>query len=74
MRIVMLEREVAEAEVEDRRHRGIQGHGGQRTRLAGELKLGLIEVIGIEVEVPEGVNEIAGFQSANLRHDQCQQS
>src|SRR5580765_8645571 len=73
MGIVMFEREIAEAEVEDRGHRGVQGHGGQRPRLARELEAGLLDMVRIEVDVAEGEDELAGLKLAHLSDHERQQ-
>src|SRR5436305_12518731 len=45
VRVVVLEREVAELELEDRSHLGIETHRRQRARVARELFAGLIDVV-----------------------------
>src|ERR1051325_4323005 len=67
MRIVALEREIAEFEFEDRPHLGVQFHHRQRTRIAGQLLARLLEMIRVEMRVAEGVDEFAGTKIADLR-------
>src|SRR5688572_5884989 len=67
MRIVALEREIAELELEDRLHGGIDGHGRQRTRLALELESGLLEMVRVEMRVAEGVDEFSWLEVRGLR-------
>ncbi len=64
--IVVVEAEVLEAEVVDVFDGRIDPHLRQRARLAGELEFGLLDVILIEMEVAEGVDEIARFVAADL--------
>lgn len=59
--------EVIEGKVIDRLDLGIDLHAGKREGLAGELQFGLLDVIGVEVQIAEGVDEFAGFVSADLR-------
>ena len=73
VRVVVLQREVLEAEGEEVHHAGVQLHPGQRAALAGELQLGLLQVVRVQVHIAEGVHELAGFQAADLRHHQGQQ-
>ena len=46
---------------------------GSGARLAGQLQPRLLEVVGVEVRVAEGVHEVAGPVAADLRHHQGQQ-
>ena len=62
MRVVADQFEILELEIVDVLHRRIQLHLRQRARLAGELQLRLFEVIGVEVQVAEGVDECAWLQ------------
>jgi hypothetical protein len=48
VRIIVLEREIAELEFENRAHLGIEPQGRQRTRIASQLLPGLVDVIEIE--------------------------
>jgi hypothetical protein len=58
MRLVPHQREVLEPEVFQPGDQGIDLHPRQRLRLPGELEIRLLEVIQVEVRVPEGVNEL----------------
>ena len=66
--------EIVETEIEQGPDTRIQMHPGQREWLPGELQMRLVQVIEIEVGVPEGVNEIAGPEAGYLRHHQGQQA
>jgi hypothetical protein len=66
MGIVPFQREVFVAEGVDFFDRWVQLHHGQGAALAGELELGLLEVVLVEVEVAEGVDEFAGLEVADL--------
>ena len=59
MGVVVFEGEVLELEGVDVLHLRVEAHGGERARVAGELKLGLLDVVRVEVEVAEGVHELA---------------
>ena len=54
-------------------HRRIELHLRQRTRLARELQLRLLEMVRVEVQVAEGVHKRARLQLTNLRDHQRQQ-
>ncbi len=59
--VVVFEIEVFEGEGVDVADGGVDGEGGEGAGVAGELEAGLVEVIGVEVEVAEGVDEVARF-------------
>ena len=61
VRVVAGEGEIFIFEIENRLDVGIQYHLGQRPRFAGELQMHLFEMIGLDVGIAQGVNEIAGF-------------
>ena len=65
--------EVLEAEGEQVLHVGVEPHARQRQRRAGELQVGLLQVVGVEVAVAAGPDELAGLEVADLRHHQGQQ-
>src|SRR5208282_2673557 len=66
MRIVAGQLEISVLEIMDVLHARVQFHLRQRPGLAGELQARLFEVIGIEVQVSEGVDEGARPQLADL--------
>ena len=67
MGVVALQREVIVAEILQGFHGGIEQHPGKWAWFTRELLAGLIEVVHVEVEVAEGVDELLGLQSADLR-------
>lgn len=71
MGIVIFEGKIVEGESVDGFDVWIEAHGGEGAGFAAELEFGLIEVIRIEVEVSEGVDEVTGFEIANLGNHQC---
>ena len=73
VRIVADQFKILELEVVYVFHRRIQFHLRQRTRLARELQLRLLKMIGVEMQVAKGVDEVARLQSANLRDHQREQ-
>ncbi|MEY2598027.1 MAG: hypothetical protein RLZZ142_286 [Verrucomicrobiota bacterium] len=73
MRVVPFEGEVREAEVGDLAYGRVEDHAGKRARFAGELKGGLIEVIFVEVEIPEGVDKFARLKRTDLGHHEGQE-
>jgi len=64
--IIVDQLKVLVAEAIDGFHLRIDFHLWQRSRLAGELLLRLIDVICVEVQVTESVHELFGFKIANL--------
>ena len=74
MGLVADQLEVLEAEVEQILHLGIQLHARQRQRLAGQLQVGLLQVVGVQVAIAAGPDELARLQAGDLRHHQGQQS
>jgi hypothetical protein len=73
MGIVANQFKILELEFVDFFHRRIQFHLRQRTRLARELQLRLLDVVLVEMQIAEGVDEIAGLQAADLRDHQREQ-
>ena len=67
MGLVVEQFEVIEGEVIDRPDLRIDLHARERKRGATQLELGLLEMIGIEMEVAKGVHKFAGFVSTDLR-------
>ena len=59
MRVVAHQLKILELEVVDVLHRRIEFHLRQRARLARELQFRLLEVIGVKMQIAEGVDEIA---------------
>ena len=66
MGIVAFEVDIVEGEGVDGFHLGIEDELGKWSWLAGELEAGLVEVVAVEVEIAEGVDEIAGLVIADL--------
>ena len=73
VRVVVLQFEVFKAEIEQVSHFGVEPHLRQGARLAGELEAGLLEVVAVEVGVAEGVDELAGRETAYLRRHHGEQ-
>ena len=73
MRIVTGQLEILELEVVEVLHRWIQFHLRQRTRFAGKLQFRLLDMVAVKVQVAESVDEIAGFQTTDLRDHQREQ-
>src|SRR5260221_9178127 len=73
MRVVASQFKILVFEIVDVHHRRIQFHSRQRTRSARKLLLGLFEMVTVEMQVPEGVDERAWLQRADLRDHQGQQ-
>src|SRR4029079_8515447 len=46
---------------------GIESQLGKRTRLAGQLLAGLVEMVEIEMRVAERVDEVPDLEAAHLR-------
>ena len=66
VRVVALEGEVFVAEAEEVAHGGVEPHGGQGARGAGELLVDLVEVVFVNVEVAKGVDEGARLEVGDL--------
>src|SRR4051812_31844867 len=73
MRFVALEREILVVEGKNISNRGIEAHARQRARRACELQPRLLDVVEIEVRVPERVDELARLIAGHLRHHQGEQ-
>ena len=74
MGIVSLQGEVLVAEIEDRCDVGIEPHERKRPGRAFELGSGLIMVVEIEMDIPEGVDEFSWSKATHLGHHQSQKS
>ena len=61
MRVIPDKFEIFEFEVEDVFDSGIHFHLGKGFRFAGKLEIHLVHVIGINMCVAEGVDEVAEF-------------
>ncbi len=72
MRVVIQELKILVFESEDVLHRRIELHCRQRLRLARKLELHLLFVIGIDVDIAERVDEVAGLEIRHLRHHERQ--
>src|SRR5262245_29989319 len=68
MRIVTDEFEVFELEVMDAFDSGVELEHGQRPGLACQLQTGLLQVIGVKMQIAERVDECAGLEAADMRH------
>lgn len=64
--IVIEELEVFESEVVDVLDVGIDPHRRKSSRFPAELKIRLLEMVFVKVKIAEGVDEVAGFESADL--------
>ena len=73
MRIVANEFEVLVLEIKETLHIGIEFHLRQGTWLTGKLKLGLFDVVQVEVGVTCGVDEVTSFEARHLCHHLEQQ-
>src|SRR5947207_2559532 len=68
MRVVANKFEIFEFEVADVFNPGIQFHPRQGSTVASELFAGLVEMVLVEMQIAEGVNEIARGKINSLRH------
>lgn len=73
MRIVAYQFKIFVNKSVDFLHVRIHLHGWQWAGLATELQASLFEVVLIEVQIAESVNEITGFQPADLSHHHAKQ-
>ena len=73
MWVVAFELEVFVLEIEDVLYVGIDLHGGQGTRVARQLQLGLFDVVQVEVRVACGVDEVTRTEARHLCHHLQQQ-
>lgn len=73
MGVITLDLEILELVVEDGVRFALDHQGRQRTRLAGELQRSLLHVIGVEVHITTGPDEVTHFQIALLGHHVGQQ-
>ena len=73
MGIVVDELEVLVLEVKEGLDVGVDLHLGQGTGLTGELELGLLDVVQIEMGVTGGVDEVTGFETCHLCHHHQEQ-
>lgn len=69
MRIVVEEGEVVVGEVGEFANFGVEREAGKGTQLAAELFAGVVDVVVVEMEIAEGVDEVAGFEVAGLFMD-----
>src|SRR5690606_5424977 len=74
VRIVAGNEEVLVLELEDGHPVRVERHLRQRPRRAPELLAGLLEMVGVEMDVAKRVDELAGFKARDLRHHLKQQS
>jgi hypothetical protein len=73
MRIVIFDGDVIEGKIEERAHCRIEAQLRQMPRLARELEARLLQVVQVEMRIPEGMDEIAGLQARGLRHHMREQ-
>lgn len=66
--IIVNEGEVLVLEVKDILYVWIQNHPGQRTGLTTELQMDLLHVVGVDVRITRGMDELTRLQTADLRH------
>src|SRR5213080_3443046 len=70
VRVVAVQFEILVVKFVNVLHRRVEFHSRQRTRLARELQLRLVDVVGVKVKVAEGVHERARLEVTNLRDHQ----
>lgn len=73
VRVIPGQGEVLVLETVNLRNIRIEQHSGQGARLAGELQLGLLNVVFVQMEVSEGMHELARLITADLRRHHQQQ-
>ena len=73
MGVVVLKLEIFVLETENIFHIGIDAHGGQWARVAGELQFHLLQMVKIDVCVAQCVYKVASLQACDLRHHHQQQ-
>ena len=73
MRVVTNQFKILELEFINFFHRRIDFHPRQRTRLARELQLRLLQMIFVKMQIAEGVDKFARLQIADLRNHQREQ-
>lgn len=66
MRIVGLEGEILEPKREEVRHLRIENHARKPARLTSQLKLRRLDVVQVEVRVPQRVDEFSGAKVGDL--------
>jgi len=71
--LVIAHGEIVKGKSEQVFHRRVQRHGGQRARVPGQLGICLLQMIGIQVRITQGMHEITRLQTTDLRHHQRQQ-
>src|SRR5690606_36080723 len=71
--LIAFEREVIEGEGEQVLDLRVQPHGRQREGLAAQLQVSLLDMVGVQVAVTAGPDELTGLQIAYLCHHQGQQ-
>ncbi len=69
MGIVIEDGEILEIELIDGLNLATDFQPGEGTRLPRELQSGLFKMVGVKVQIAEGVDEFAGFQAGDLSHD-----
>ena len=73
MGLIVEQLKVLVAEVEDRVHFSLELHARRGEGLPSELQLRLLQVISVQVGVPQGVDERAGLEAGDLSDHQGQQ-
>lgn len=68
MRIIILQGEIGIVETKKILYLWIDAHGGQLPWFAGKLKLHLLQMIQIDVGIPQGMNEFIGLQTRHPGH------
>ena len=71
--VVVLQGEVFVPEVEDGVYGGVETHGREGAGCAGELFADLVEMVVVDVGVPESVDEVPRAEAADLGHHHGQQ-
>lgn len=73
VRVVVFEFEIFEGEGVDVADVGIDLQGRERPGLTSELEFCLLEVVGVKMEIAEGVHKVAGFVIEGLGNHHCKE-
>src|SRR5579863_468004 len=73
MELVTLEHKILKTKRKYIPDRGIEPHHRQRIRLTAQLQFRLLQMVVVQMHIPEGVNKLSRCQITNLRHHQRQQ-
>lgn len=73
MELIVFQGKIFEPETEDIPDGWVQLHHRRRIWSTRQLQPGLFDMIVVEVDIPEGVNEFTGLETANLRDHEGEQ-